>query len=376
MAGDRRDHRDAGDARDRPIPASPAVERYSPPSEPRNDWSRHEGGSEPATTPERWYEPAVVPGTVPTTPVQPATSGSGRSGRGGLATLLAASVLSAVLASSGTVLALRASGVLDRPDTGPGRPDRYHGRCHQSADHRELGHHRCRRRGQPGGRPDHDRWRCRYLDRHHPRDRRRVGRDLRRRRLDPHEPPRRGGQQQPRGRAQRWPRPRWHRLRHRHPDRPRDRQGRGQRASDGIARRLERAQGRPARHRHRQPAGHVLQLGDQWHRVGQGPHDHRRRQRQPQQPHPDRCGDQPRQLGWPAAGRGRQRRRDQHRHRGRQQRHRLCDPHRHRPADHGAGRGGREAGPAVHGRRLPRARPPVRGGERPAGLRWGGPHPR
>ena len=96
-------------------PASPAVERYSPPSEPRNDWSRREGGIEPATTPERWYEPAVVPGTVPTTPVQPATSGSGRSGRGGLATLLAASVLSAVLASSGTVLALRASGVLDRP---------------------------------------------------------------------------------------------------------------------------------------------------------------------------------------------------------------------------------------------------------------------
>ena len=96
-------------------PGSPAVERYSPPSEPRTDWSRHEGGIEPATTPERWYEPAVVPGTVPTTPVQPATSGSGRSGRGGLATLLAASVLSAVLASSGTVLALRASGVLDRP---------------------------------------------------------------------------------------------------------------------------------------------------------------------------------------------------------------------------------------------------------------------
>ncbi len=96
-------------------PGSPAVERYSPPSEPRNDWSRREGGIEPATTPERWYEPAVVPGTVPTTPVQPATSGSGRSGRGGLATLLAASVLSAVLASSGTVLALRASGVLDRP---------------------------------------------------------------------------------------------------------------------------------------------------------------------------------------------------------------------------------------------------------------------
>jgi S1-C subfamily serine protease len=95
--------------------ASPAVERYSPPSEPRNDWSRHEGDLETATTPERWYEPAVVPGTVPTTPVRPAASDSGRSGRGGLATLLAASLLSAVLASTGTVLALRATGGLDRP---------------------------------------------------------------------------------------------------------------------------------------------------------------------------------------------------------------------------------------------------------------------
>ena len=96
-------------------PGSPAVERYSPPSEPRNDWSRHEGDLGPATTPERWYEPAVVTGTAPTTPVRPALSDSGRSGRGGLATLVAASLLSAVLASSGTVLALRASGVLDRP---------------------------------------------------------------------------------------------------------------------------------------------------------------------------------------------------------------------------------------------------------------------
>src|SRR5688572_26606648 len=95
--------------------ASAAVERYSPPSEPRNDWSRHEGDLETATTPERWYEPAVVPGTVPTTAVRPTASDSGRSGRGGLATLLAASLLSAVLASTGTVLALRATGGLDRP---------------------------------------------------------------------------------------------------------------------------------------------------------------------------------------------------------------------------------------------------------------------
>jgi 2-alkenal reductase len=103
-------------------PASPPVERYSPPSEPRTDWSRRDGDPEPAPTPERWYEPAVAPGTAPTAPVTPAASGSGPGGRGGLGTLLAASLLSAVLASGGTVLALRATGGLDRAasvQTGP-----------------------------------------------------------------------------------------------------------------------------------------------------------------------------------------------------------------------------------------------------------------
>ena len=107
---------------------------------------------------------------------------------------------------------------------------------------------------------------------------------------------------------------------------------------DRRARRLRRAQGRPARRRHRQPAGHVLELGHQRHRVGQGPLDHDRRQPDPQQPHPDRRGHQPGQLGWPAARRQRRGRRHQHRHRRRQQRHRLRHPHRHRPADHGPGR--------------------------------------
>ena len=102
-------------------PATPTVERYSPPSEPRNEWSRHEGEAAPATTPERWYEPAALATSVPTTPVRPASSGSGRSGRG-VGTLLAASLLSAVLASSGTILALRATGVLDRPTLVPAGP--------------------------------------------------------------------------------------------------------------------------------------------------------------------------------------------------------------------------------------------------------------
>jgi S1-C subfamily serine protease len=98
----------------------PTVERFSPAPEPRPDWSRREGTPQP--TPERWYEPAVVPGTAATEPVVSRADGAGRSRRGSLGTLVAASLLSAVLASGGTVLALRATGELDRAvlvPTGP-----------------------------------------------------------------------------------------------------------------------------------------------------------------------------------------------------------------------------------------------------------------
>ena len=101
---------------------APSIDRYSPPSEPRADWTRHDGEPEAAATPERWYEPAVVPATVPTSPVAPGSTRPGRSGRGGLGTVLAVSILSAALASGGTVLALRATGGLDQPasiQTGP-----------------------------------------------------------------------------------------------------------------------------------------------------------------------------------------------------------------------------------------------------------------
>ncbi len=97
---------------------APSIDRYSPPPEPRADWTRHDGEPEAAPTPERWYEPAVVPAAV----VAPGSPRPGRSGRGGLGTVLAASLLSAALASGGTVLALRATGGLDRPtaiQTGP-----------------------------------------------------------------------------------------------------------------------------------------------------------------------------------------------------------------------------------------------------------------
>ena len=96
-------------------PTAPAVERYSPPAEARTDWSRHGGAPDPAPpTPERWYEPAAAPGAVPTAPVT-AAGGGARSGRGGVGMLVTASLLSALLASGGTVLALRATGELDRP---------------------------------------------------------------------------------------------------------------------------------------------------------------------------------------------------------------------------------------------------------------------
>ena len=97
---------------------APTVDRYSPPPEPRPDWSRHDGDPAPVSTPERWYEPAAP--AVVTAPVT--ESGARRSSRGGLGTVLAAAILSAVLASGGTVLALRATGGLDRTVLTQGGP--------------------------------------------------------------------------------------------------------------------------------------------------------------------------------------------------------------------------------------------------------------
>jgi S1-C subfamily serine protease len=86
-----------------PATRPPAVDSYSPAPEPRPEWSRE---AAPAS-PERWYEPAAPLATA--TPVA-APAGSGRSGVG---TVLAASLLSALLATGGTVLALGAAGALD-----------------------------------------------------------------------------------------------------------------------------------------------------------------------------------------------------------------------------------------------------------------------
>jgi S1-C subfamily serine protease len=98
-------------------PVTPATasdpSRYSPPSEARPDWSRPD---QPSPSPERWYEPAPATGAAPSVPTSPVVSNDGRGGRGGngAGTVLAAALLSAVLASGGTVLTLNATGALDR----------------------------------------------------------------------------------------------------------------------------------------------------------------------------------------------------------------------------------------------------------------------
>ncbi|HEX8941108.1 MAG TPA: trypsin-like peptidase domain-containing protein [Candidatus Limnocylindrales bacterium] len=83
------------------------TQRYAPVPEARPEWQRAAWGPGAPATPEAWFEPA---------PVGPVTAQPVRSRRGGgiLGALLAVSLISAVLASGGTYLALRASGALDR----------------------------------------------------------------------------------------------------------------------------------------------------------------------------------------------------------------------------------------------------------------------
>ena len=80
---------------------------YAPPPERRPDWAR------PA-----WLEPAAAPSPSPAPVVEPVRV-QGRAGRAGFGSVIIAAVLSAILASGGTVLLLGATGALDRPP-GPG----------------------------------------------------------------------------------------------------------------------------------------------------------------------------------------------------------------------------------------------------------------
>jgi S1-C subfamily serine protease len=84
--------------------AAPSAGRYSPAPDPRADWAQRSAWSDapPPATPERWYEPATS--AVAATPVR----------GGGRGSIMAAALLSAVLASGGTVLTLNATGAFDR----------------------------------------------------------------------------------------------------------------------------------------------------------------------------------------------------------------------------------------------------------------------
>jgi serine protease Do len=86
------------------------VASFSPSPEPRPDWSAS-GWIDPEPvrpTPEHWFE------TAPTARVQPTSPPPSRSGAG-TGVVLSAALLSAVLASGGTLVALNATGALDRP---------------------------------------------------------------------------------------------------------------------------------------------------------------------------------------------------------------------------------------------------------------------
>ncbi|MFP5342685.1 MAG: S1C family serine protease [Candidatus Limnocylindria bacterium] len=108
---------------DRPVEAARLdAARYSPPPDVRPAWSRSD---DPPPSPERWYEPASLSPSVDQATAVPVDTGrSGGVGRAGAGTVLAAAVLSAVLASGGTVLTLSATGALDRtvvtPSAGTG----------------------------------------------------------------------------------------------------------------------------------------------------------------------------------------------------------------------------------------------------------------
>jgi S1-C subfamily serine protease len=108
------DHRDVPQDDDtQPIDSS----FFSPAPQPRNEWTSASWTAPPnhATTPEHWFEPSshAAPTAAPAGQVQ-RQGGGGRSGAG-VGTIVAASLLAAVLASGGTFAALTATGALDRP---------------------------------------------------------------------------------------------------------------------------------------------------------------------------------------------------------------------------------------------------------------------
>jgi serine protease Do len=82
---------------------------YSPARLPTSEWARSSGEVGSGGSPEAWFEP------VATRPIGPTGTRTAPRNRGTAATIVAASLLAAVLASGGTLVALNATGALDRP---------------------------------------------------------------------------------------------------------------------------------------------------------------------------------------------------------------------------------------------------------------------
>jgi S1-C subfamily serine protease len=85
---------------------------YSPTPAPQSAWARPTGDASAGATPESWFEPAPAP--VATTPAQTSPRAATPIG-----VIVLATLLSAILGSGGTYLALNASGVLNRPAATP-----------------------------------------------------------------------------------------------------------------------------------------------------------------------------------------------------------------------------------------------------------------
>ena len=89
--------------------AEPSTTAFSPQPEPAVSWAHATRNPEPGPTPGSWFEQAPAP-------VKPVPAAR-RQGIGPTGVVLVASLISATLASGGTILALNATGVLDRATT-------------------------------------------------------------------------------------------------------------------------------------------------------------------------------------------------------------------------------------------------------------------
>jgi serine protease Do len=97
-----------------PLFADAATQRYSPVPEPRPEWTRDPWATPETDPPGTWYARGTAPyASAPAPAPVPVQSVRILAARGSVGTVLAASLISAVLASGGTFLALSASGALD-----------------------------------------------------------------------------------------------------------------------------------------------------------------------------------------------------------------------------------------------------------------------